>query len=229
MSDDPTLFSLEDFLLAGPLANDEEVRQRLLQVANAMRSASNELSPQDVETLLDGLPRLAEQEVERLGHKESVCPICYNTLLAILSEEETAIAMDSPAHPIEELGVTRLAADWQCGHIFCRRDISKWIRDGHDSCPACRARLVQRSEPSADAHPTGMPSPQGEAGQAPPSGQGPGSPIQITPLGFLGSEDTGFLFGIPGTGLGANFGVLSRPPPRDADNDDRHEFSGMYS
>ena len=46
MSDDPTLFSLEDFLLAGPLANDEEVRQRLLQVANAMRSASNELSPQ---------------------------------------------------------------------------------------------------------------------------------------------------------------------------------------
>ena len=53
---------------------------------------------------------------------ESVCPICYNTLLAILSEEETAIAMDSPAHPIEELGVTRLAADWQCGHIFCRRE-----------------------------------------------------------------------------------------------------------
>lgn len=49
---------------------------------------------------------------------DSVCPICFNPLLVLLSEEETAVAMDSPAHPIEELGVTRLT----CGHLFCRRE-----------------------------------------------------------------------------------------------------------
>ena len=40
---------------------------------------------------------------------DSVCPICLTSLHAILAEEETAIAMESPAHPIEELGVTRLS------------------------------------------------------------------------------------------------------------------------
>ena len=30
--------------------------------------------------------------------------------------------MDSPAHPIEELGVTRLVRT--CGHIFCRKELS---------------------------------------------------------------------------------------------------------
>lgn len=53
---------------------------------------------------------------------DAVCPICYNTFLAILAEEETAKAMDSPAHPIEELGVTKLART--CGHLFCRKELS---------------------------------------------------------------------------------------------------------
>ena len=53
---------------------------------------------------------------------DGTCPICLTSLLAILAEEETAIAMDSPAHPIEELGVTRLAQT--CGHIFCRKELS---------------------------------------------------------------------------------------------------------
>lgn len=32
-----------------------------------------------------------------------------------------ALALDSPAHPVEELGVTKLA---QCGHLFCIKELS---------------------------------------------------------------------------------------------------------
>jgi len=63
--------------------------------------------------------------------------------LAIFAEEEMAGVMDSPAHPTEELGVTILSQPWQCGHVFCRRDISKWIQEAHDSCPMCRNLLVK--------------------------------------------------------------------------------------
>lgn len=48
-------------------------------------------------------------------------------LPTILAEEEMALAMDSPAQPSEELGVTRLwfksreTAQQGCGHIFCRK------------------------------------------------------------------------------------------------------------
>jgi len=109
----------------------------------SLYSGPNSRSFSQTKTLLDGLPRLTELQVELLGHKDSVCPICFNNLIAILSEEEVAIAMDSPAHPVEELGVTRLAAEWQCGHLFCRRDISKWIVEGHDTCPTCRRSLLK--------------------------------------------------------------------------------------
>jgi len=54
--------------------------------------------------------------------------------------------MESPAHPIDTIGVTRLSKSWQCGHMFCRRDISKWIIDGHDSCPLCRHTLVENQD-----------------------------------------------------------------------------------
>jgi Uri superfamily endonuclease len=53
---------------------------------------------------------------------ESVCPICFTQLLAVLAEEEMAVAMDSPAHPVDELGVTRLKDT--CGHLFCRKELS---------------------------------------------------------------------------------------------------------
>jgi predicted transporter len=49
---------------------------------------------------------------------DSMCPICLTSFLALLSEEETAIALDSPAHPVEELGVTKL----KCAHVICRRE-----------------------------------------------------------------------------------------------------------
>jgi len=59
--------------------------------------------------------------------------------------------MDSPAHPIEELGIAKLAQSWQCGHIFCRRDITKWITSGHDSCPLCRRQFLQQQSSSQTA------------------------------------------------------------------------------
>lgn len=53
---------------------------------------------------------------------DATCPVCITPLLAIVAEEEMALAMDSPAHaPPEELGVTRLDG---CGHIFCRKELS---------------------------------------------------------------------------------------------------------
>lgn len=53
---------------------------------------------------------------------DSLCPICLTPYNVILTEEELALAMDSPAHPIEELGIAKLAQSWQCGHLFCRRE-----------------------------------------------------------------------------------------------------------
>lgn len=90
-------------------------------------------------TLLEALPAVSEKELEKLGHtgtlrksvesialispSDSACSICMQPLLAILAEEETASAMESPAFYSGELGVTRLSQPWQCGHIFCRREL----------------------------------------------------------------------------------------------------------
>jgi len=51
---------------------------------------------------------------------DSACPICFVPFSAILAEHEMAAAMDSPAHPIEELGIMKLSKT--CGHIFCRKE-----------------------------------------------------------------------------------------------------------
>ncbi|KAF9780222.1 hypothetical protein BJ322DRAFT_1085308 [Thelephora terrestris] len=51
-----------------------------------------------------------------------------------------AAAMDSPAHPVEELGITRLSKT--CGHIFCRKDIMTWVTTNHRTCPTCRTPLL---------------------------------------------------------------------------------------
>lgn len=208
------------FFSSEPLVNEEQLRQRLAELTSALDLPVKELSPQEVDDLLEGLPRLTEEQVDKLGHKESVCPICFNALLSILSEEETAIAMDSPAHPIEELGVTRLAADWQCGHIFCRRDISKWIRDGHDSCPACRGKLIKTSENTTEARSPDSPTPAGDEG-----GDEPLS-IDEDPLAMF--EGFTMTPGIQNLAR-AFFTSVSASSPRDSADDDRHEFAGMYS
>ncbi|TFK28778.1 hypothetical protein FA15DRAFT_480912 [Coprinopsis marcescibilis] len=92
--------------------------------------------------LLEKLPRLNASDLTALGHKDNNCSVCFVPFLAIISEEETALAMESPAHPIEELGVTRLSEKWQCGHVFCRKDLVKWIREHNDSCPMCRKSIL---------------------------------------------------------------------------------------
>jgi hypothetical protein len=75
-----------------------------------------------IESIVENLPRLTEADLERLGHKDASCSICLNTFLACLAEEEIAYAMDSPAQPVEDRGVTRLAET--CGHVFCRKELS---------------------------------------------------------------------------------------------------------
>ncbi|TFY83697.1 hypothetical protein EWM64_g319 [Hericium alpestre] len=81
-----------------------------------------------IEEIIAGLPRLSEEDLEACGQYDATCPICMNTYLAALAEEEMGLAMDSPAHATENLGVTRLAKT--CGHVFCRKDLLTWIRDG---------------------------------------------------------------------------------------------------
>jgi hypothetical protein len=117
---------------------EPELQEAVRHLISELRTSAQ----QQCQELVGNLPRLQEADVISLGHQDSVCPICFTPVLALLAEEETALVMDSPAHPQEELGVTRLAQPWQCGHLFCRRDISQWIRGGHDSCPTCRRPLV---------------------------------------------------------------------------------------
>ncbi|KAL4251884.1 hypothetical protein ABKN59_002621 [Abortiporus biennis] len=95
---------------------------------------------QRTEQFITELPRLSEQDVVAMHLEDSSCPICITPFLAILSEEEMAIAMDSPAHPIEELGVTKLRI---CNHVFCRKDIQQWVRQGNNTCPSCRRPLIE--------------------------------------------------------------------------------------
>ncbi|KAF7433397.1 hypothetical protein PC9H_005347 [Pleurotus ostreatus] len=104
-----------------------------------------------------GLPTLTESQIISLGHKggfprliDSVCGICLNTFLAILAEQEMAEAMDSPTYAVEELGVTRLSQEWQCGHLFCRKDITKWIQEGKKTCPTCRRRIAKPGTDEAE-------------------------------------------------------------------------------
>jgi hypothetical protein len=99
---------------------------------------------ENIVTLLEALPSVSEKELEKFGHTgtpslssvashrrktplksllDSTCSICMQPFLAILAEEETASVMESPAFYSGELGVTRLSQPWQCGHIFCRREL----------------------------------------------------------------------------------------------------------
>ncbi|KAF8076342.1 hypothetical protein FPV67DRAFT_412463 [Lyophyllum atratum] len=145
----------------------EEIREHIQRLREQIMAVlpANQLDQSQIQELLENLPRLEEQDMTDLGHQDSPCPICLTPYLAIIAEEEMALAMDSPAHPVEELGVTRLSRPWQCGHVFCRRDISKWIQEAHDSCPMCRHLLVKPE--------TGVPNPQPAANAI-----DPGSPLR---------------------------------------------------
>ncbi|KAF8529172.1 hypothetical protein BU17DRAFT_80361 [Hysterangium stoloniferum] len=89
-----------------------------------------------LDDLITTLPRLSEEDVD----KDGVCPICLVPFRAHLAEEEMASVVESPAHPVEDLGITCL--ENTCKHVFCRKDISTWIRQSRNSCPTCRTPLL---------------------------------------------------------------------------------------
>lgn len=134
-----------DLSLRGML---DDLRSLIEQLTNTMDAPAGQLSLPQIETVVGDLQRVDEKDIIELGYNDSLCPICLTPYDVILSEEEMALAMDSPAHPIEGIGIAKLAQSWQCGHIFCRRDITKWITSGHDSCPICRRRFLQQHSSS---------------------------------------------------------------------------------
>ncbi|KAG1753990.1 uncharacterized protein EDB91DRAFT_1101024 [Suillus paluster] len=162
-----------------------------------------------IQELIASLPKITETELKDLGHSESVCPICFNTFLAILAEEEMALVMDSPAHPVEELGATRLHET--CGHLFCRRDITKWIRDGRESCPTCRRPfLAAAADDQHDAAELSLPDDFPEW-------------IVDSSMVATDSGNTGLLpfLAVPSMAMGSHSSAHQR--------ESLDEFSGMYS
>ncbi|KAJ7498964.1 hypothetical protein FB451DRAFT_1203679 [Mycena latifolia] len=196
----------------------EALRERISQIVSETiargEEPANQLSPDESRKLVSGLPRLTEEQVRNLGHHDSLCPICFTPFAAILAEEETALAMDSPAYPTDELGVTKLAETWQCGHLFCRRDISKWIHGGHGSCPMCRRSL-------AESH-------SGDPVQEPTTS--PDDAELLTQIRAYMEElhSNGAVAYVDHEGDFRGFGVPLYTPAAGYD-DDRSEFSGMYS
>ncbi|GBE84928.1 hypothetical protein BKA93DRAFT_790875 [Sparassis latifolia] len=139
----PRSQSMTDALrLRGVLENDVSTRGML----NDLRGLVAE--ERRVAKFANELPKLNEDDLAALGQTDSTCPICLNTLLSILAEEEMALAMDSPAHAPEDLGVTRLMES--CGHVFCRKDIRNWMREGRRTCPTCRRPFITPT-PIADS------------------------------------------------------------------------------
>jgi len=133
------------------------IMERLLQLGDswprdqaALRAQARQIV-QDIRTifpidhealknLISELPSMTEQELAATGELDSACPICFVPFSAILAEHEMAAAMDSPARPAEELGITKLSKT--CGHIFCRKDIMTWVTTNHRTCPTCRTPLL---------------------------------------------------------------------------------------
>ncbi|KAF9075875.1 hypothetical protein BDP27DRAFT_1314652 [Rhodocollybia butyracea] len=216
-----------------PGLDEDSVREMVFEFLSG--DAVGQLSSKEMNQIIGKFPRLTEQQVITLGHKESVCPICFVPLLALLSEEETAIAMDSPAHPIEELGVTRLAEPHQCSHLFCRRDISRWVTDGHDSCPTCRRPLLERTQAEENSTDTSSPA---EDAYGPAQLQDilqrlQGVGIQLGGLGQgregaegLDGEEIPFAASFPSF----LFGIGQRSATHNNENDDyRGDYNAMYS
>ncbi|KAF7432823.1 hypothetical protein PC9H_004766 [Pleurotus ostreatus] len=70
------------------------------------------------------LPRLHIYDLRR--NLDDSCPVCLVPLTMVLAEDDSDIG---------DAGVTKLEG---CGHMFCRRDLSVWIRGLHGNCPTCR-------------------------------------------------------------------------------------------
>ncbi|KAG2348842.1 hypothetical protein BDR05DRAFT_384009 [Suillus weaverae] len=81
---------------------------------------------QRVKDALDDLPVLHNSAIP----KDESCAICLTPFDAILSGE----VLQEGEGEFED-GVTKVVG---CGHLFCRKDLSEWIRNFHGSCPTCR-------------------------------------------------------------------------------------------
>ncbi|KAF9569061.1 hypothetical protein CPC08DRAFT_702178 [Agrocybe pediades] len=108
------------------------------------------LSPQQrIKVVLDSLPVLRKEDLDL----DEPCPICLMSLSAVFAEEEERLmakgvgSEEKQEEEGEEMitGVTKLLG---CGHIFCRRDLTEWIRNQHGSCPTCRHTFLNIRPPS---------------------------------------------------------------------------------
>ncbi|KAI0335922.1 hypothetical protein GY45DRAFT_1267407 [Cubamyces sp. BRFM 1775] len=170
----------------------------------------------------NALPRLTESQLAALGQSDSTCPICLTSLRALMAEEETAIAMDSPAHPIEQLGVTRLSET--CGHIFCRKDIREWLFQGKTTCPTCRRPFIDFPQEQLDEA-------TGRATEmlatflwSPEMASQVMESIRPRLAMILGEEPPS-----PEEARGPSTQAVHNPQSEAEDGDDRNEFSSMYS
>ncbi|KII94831.1 hypothetical protein PLICRDRAFT_193474 [Plicaturopsis crispa FD-325 SS-3] len=209
----------------------EEIRDTLRSLAAELLNtpATNELSPSDITRVMKDLPTLSEDDIIRLGHRDAVCPICFNTLLAVLAEEEMALAMESPAHAVEDLGVTRLHNT--CGHIFCRRDISKWIRGAHASCPMCRRPLIDPpSSPPAAASSPGIASPPEPRTIEEEIDEAQGHATALTDvLDLLQTIEDAITHATDTANRALEERETQSQSELEAEQEDRSEYSGMYS
>ncbi|EKM51510.1 uncharacterized protein PHACADRAFT_261699 [Phanerochaete carnosa HHB-10118-sp] len=182
-----------------------------------------------IEAFISSLPKLSEHDLISFNEAESSCPICLNQFRTIVTEEEMALAMDSPATPVQALGVTKLHG---CGHIFCRKDILNWLDQGRNTCPSCRHPLIPNLP--ADTHPFDM-LPDLENI---PDGiiQGVGS-LPLTPeqaaslrsaIILLTEGDGMEHFAFPEPAFHAARGNQPTPHERERE-EDRSAFIGMYS
>ncbi|GJE97163.1 RING domain-containing protein [Phanerochaete sordida] len=177
-----------------------------------------------VDAFVSSLPRLSEQDLISLNEAESSCPICLNQFHTIATEEEMALAMDSPATPVQALGVTKLH---DCGHIFCRKDIINWLDQGRNSCPSCRHALVPGLP--ARLHVLGEPDLEDlqalEHGVIQAAGALPLTPEQASSLRsaiMLLTEGDGIEHFAPPD-------AAPQPDEHEREREDRSAFVGMYS
>jgi len=91
--------------------------------------------------LLSSKERLVAQVISELPilDKDSIplddsCPICLSSFDSLIAEDRD-----------DNVGVTKLNG---CGHIFCMKDLTEWIRSFHGSCPTCRNSFLDIRPPS---------------------------------------------------------------------------------
>ncbi|KAF8913855.1 hypothetical protein CPB84DRAFT_1757734 [Gymnopilus junonius] len=91
-----------------------------------------------INLVLSSLPTLHKNDVDL----EEQCPICLMPFASIFAEQ------DEQAQQILPLsGLTRLG----CGHVFCRRDLTEWVRSLHGNCPTCRYTFLNiRAQSDSD-------------------------------------------------------------------------------